>query len=108
METSIPFAYAEDSEGKVIVSKLSLTNLDDENPEDSKANIVCRTTVDDIYARQVEQYASEADFENFDGITYDSTMPPLDPIDAVFSASQDYEQYSTYDDGVDAYASCVV
>jgi len=43
--------------------------LDDENPDETRANIVCRTTIDDEYARAVEQYDSTADFENFDGIS---------------------------------------
>ena len=108
LETSVPLAYGQDAEGQVVVNKLSLTNLDAENPDESRANIVCRTTIGDTYARVVEQYPSEVDFENFDGFST-TTMEPLDPIYAVFSASKDYEMYETYDNEVDtAYARCTV
>lgn len=102
----MPLSYATDVEGQVVVNKLTLTNLDDEFPEESKANIVCRTTVGDKYARAVEQYDPSYDMTTFDGIT--DTSDALEPIYSVFSASDDYEKYITDDDGVDAFAKCAV
>ena len=107
METTVPLQYATDAEGQVVVNKLTLTNLDDEFPEESKANVVCKTTIGDKYARSVEQYEPAKDMTTFDGIT--DTSDALEPIYAVFSASDDYEQYATDDDGVEtAFARCAV
>lgn len=105
MNTTIPVEIAETMIDLVIYNYISFTNTYDWEQDDAK--VICRTTVGDEFAYSVNQVFSDVSFEDETLLFNDEISIPA--TESLFRAVDDYNSYTTGDNGVDAaWAICTI